>query len=160
MEPRIEMLSETLLIGKKTIMSFSDNKTVELWRSFSPRLREIKNPAGNELYSVEIYNDTHFFNHFDPAKEFEKWAAIAVKNFDSVPEEMDKLILPKGPYAVFPYRGKSSDAQKVLQYIYGIWLPGSEYDMDNRPYFALMGEKYKGEHPDSEEEFWVPITNK
>jgi AraC family transcriptional regulator len=32
--------------------------------------------------------------------------------------------------------------------------------MDGRPYFALMGEKYKGEQPDSEEEFWVPVKPK
>ena len=29
--------------------------------------------------------------------------------------------------------------------------------MDNRSYFARMGEKYNGEDPDSEEEFCIPI---
>jgi AraC family transcriptional regulator len=32
--------------------------------------------------------------------------------------------------------------------------------MDNRPYFALMGEKYKGENPESEEDFWIPVKKK
>jgi AraC family transcriptional regulator len=32
--------------------------------------------------------------------------------------------------------------------------------MDDRPYFALMGDKYKGEVLDSEEEFWIPIKKK
>jgi AraC family transcriptional regulator len=160
MVPRIESLSETRLIGKKAIMSFANNKTVELWQSFSPGRKEIKNPVSSDLYSVDIYNDTNFFADFNPLKEFEKWAAIKVKDFDTIPVEMDKLTIPEGQYAVFHYRGKPSEAQKTFQYIYGIWLPDSNFEMDDRPYFALMGEKYKGEDPESEEEFWIPIKKK
>ena len=157
MEPKVENFKETRLVGKKLSMSFTNNKTVELWKSFAPRRKEIKNSAGSELYSVELYNDASFFKNFNPMKEFEKWAAVAVEDFESIPDGMDKLVIPEGRYAVFPYKGKPSEAQGTLQYIYGTWLPNSTYEMDNRPYFALMGEKYKGEDPDSEEEFWIPI---
>lgn len=159
-ESRLETLNETKLVGKKINMSFVNNKTIELWRSFSPRRNEIKNPLNSDLYSVEIYPDTIFFEKFDPTKEFEKWAAIAVRDFGTIPDRMDKLIIPDGQYVVFHYRGKPSEAQKTLRFIYGKWLPNSEYKIDNRPYFALMGEKYKGESPDSEEEFWIPIQKK
>ena len=157
MEPRIEIVKETKLTGKKIKMSYARNKTAELWRSFSPRRKEIKNSVNSDLYSVEIYHDTAFFADFDPLKEFEKWAAVEVKDFDSVPEDIDKLVIPHGQYAVFHYRGKPSEAQETFQYIFGKWLPNSRYEMDDRPYFAIMGEKYKGEDPDSEEEFWIPI---
>ena len=160
MEPRIEMLNEKKLIGKKLRMSFASNKTQELWKSFAPRKNEIKNLISSDLYSVDIYGDTNFFIDFSPHKEFEKWAAVEVKNFDDVPVEMDKLVIPRGQYAVFQYKGKPSEAQKTFQYIYGVWLPGSVYVFDDRPYFALMGEKYKGEDPNSEEEFWIPVMNK
>lgn len=160
MEPRIEILRETLLIGKKLMMSFTDNRTGELWRSFSPRREEIKNPVSSDLYSVERYPNTGFFEEFDPTKVFEKWAAIAVNDFDLVPDDMETLTIPAGTYAVFSYKGKPSEAQETFQYIYGNWLPLSEYAMDDRPYFALMGEKYKGEDPESEEEFWIPIRKK
>ena len=70
---------------------------------------------------------------------------------------MQSLTIPEGLYAVFPYQGKPSEAMETFRYIYSDWLPNSEYEMDDRPYFALMGAKYKGEHPESEEEFWVPI---
>ncbi len=160
MKPGIETLNETRLIGKRIKMSFDNNKTVELWRSFSPGIKEIKNSVSPDLYSVDIYNDTKFFIDFNPSKEFDRWAAIEVKDFDTIPDGMDKLVIPEGQYAVFHYKGKPGDSQETFQYIYGIWLPNSEYEMDDRPYFALMGKRYKGEEPDSEEEFWIPIKEK
>jgi AraC family transcriptional regulator len=160
MNPRIEKIEETKLIGNRTKMSFVRNKTMELWQSFMPRRQDITNSLGAELYSVELYNDPTFFENFDPTREFEKWAAVKVKDFDNVPNDLDTLIIPSGAYVVIHYKGKPSEAQKVYQYIYGQWIPGSKYELDNRPHFALMGEKYKGEHPESEEEFWIPIRQR
>jgi AraC family transcriptional regulator len=160
MEPKIVTFNETKLIGMKINMSLAINKTVELWQSFSPRRKEIKNAINSDLYSVEIYPDTTFFDNFNPTTEFEKWAAIEVSDFDTIPDEMRKLIIPMGQYAVFHYKGKPSEAQETFRFIYGTWLPDSGYEMDDRPYFALMGEKYKGEALDSEEDFWIPIKNK
>jgi AraC family transcriptional regulator len=36
----------------------------------------------------------------------------------------------------------------------------SAYDLDNRPHFEILGEKYKNESPDSEEELWIPVKLK
>ncbi len=141
-------------------MSFANNKTFELWQSFFPRKREIKNKVNNDLYSVEVYPDTSFFQDFDPILTFVKWAAVAVSEIEDIPAGMEALTLPEGLYAVFHYKGKPSEIKDTFQYIYGQWLPNSKYAMDARPYFALMGEKYIGEHPDSEEEFWIPIKKK
>ncbi|MBW8242327.1 GyrI-like domain-containing protein [Muricauda oceani] len=158
MTPRIQTLPTTLLVGKKSITSFADNNTFELWHSFSPRKKEIKHSINDNLYSVEIYPSTSFFQNFNPTQVFEKWAAIAVSQVEEIPEEMQSLTLPEGLYAVFSYKGKPSEAMETFKYIYSEWLPNSGYAMDHRPYFALMGAKYKGEHPESEEEFWVPIN--
>ena len=135
-------------------------KRSALWKSFAPRKKEIKNSISSDLYSVDIYNNTKFFTNFNPSEEFEKWAAIEVENFGHVPDGMEKLIIPEGEYAVFHYKGKPSEAQLTFQYIYRVWLPQSAYEMDDRPYFAFMGDKYQGEDPESEEEFWVPVREK
>jgi AraC family transcriptional regulator len=160
MQPRIEILQEIKLVGKKARMSFTANKTKELWQSFMPRRSEIRNAVDAELYSVEVYKNTTFSKNFDPANEFEKWAAVKVPYFDTIPDGMNTLIIPQGQYAVFPYKGKPSEAQATYQYIHGVWLPNSEYDLDDRPHFALMGEKYRGEHPGSEEELWIPVKKR
>lgn len=96
----------------------------------------------------------------DPGKEFEKWAGVKVHGFENIPNDMHELVIPKGEYAVFNYKGKPSEAHRTYQYIYGNWIPNSYYVLDDRPHFALMGEKYKGERPDSEEELWIPVRKK
>lgn len=160
MTPRIETVPTTFLIGQKTTTSLVSDKTRELWQSFSPRKKEIKNLASEDLYSVEIYPGPEYFQHFDPTMEFEKWAAVAVSDFDEIPESMDVLTIPSGEYAVFHYRGKTSEVMEIFKYIYGEWFPTSPFTIDDRPHFAVMGSKYKGEHPESEEEFWIPIKAK
>ena len=157
-EPRIPITAARKLIGKKMPMSFSDNKTVELWRSFMPHRNDIENNMNGELYSVQVYKPDYFEN-FTPHKKFVKWAAIEVTDFDSVPEGMEMLELPGGLYAVFSYHGKASEASDTFKYIYYEWLPASEYILDDWPHFEILGEKYKNEAPDSEEEIWIPVKS-
>jgi len=73
-------------------MSLSNNKTAELWRNFMQRRREIPNNIASNLYSIEVY-DSLYFNNFNPNTEFEKWAAVEVEDFDSIPNEMETKIL-------------------------------------------------------------------
>ena len=160
LKPQIQTLPETKLIGKKIRMSFAGNQTRELFQSFMPRRREITSSVDPDLYAVEVYNDTSFFKNFNPTAEFEKWAAVRVGEFNVIPDGMETLTIPRGLYAVFHYKGKPSEAQTTYQYIYGNWIPNSEYDLDDRPHFALMGKKYKGEHAESEEELWIPVRKK
>jgi AraC family transcriptional regulator len=64
--------------------------------------------------------------------------------------------LPSGLYAVFDYKGSSND-QSIFLYIFGSWLPNSGYNLDDRPHFEVLGNKYKNNDPTSEEEIWIPI---
>jgi AraC family transcriptional regulator len=156
MQPRFEIFPETKLIGQRQPMSFINNKTFELWNGFMPRRKEIKNVKGTELYSIEEY-PANFFDAFDPNTEFIKWAAVAVSEFREMPENMETLIIPEGLYAVFLHKGPQSRGAETYGTIFRTWLPQSGYLIDNRPHFAVMGEKYKREEEDSEEEIWIPV---
>ena len=140
-------------------MSFVDNKTADLWRSFMPRRKEIENNIGPDLYSIQIYGSL-FFHKFNPNAEFEKWATVEVTDYFSLPNEMETITLPGGLYAVFMYHGSSNEAAQTFQFILGQWLPQSDYTLDDRPHFEKLGEKYKNADPDSEEEIWIPIKLK
>jgi AraC family transcriptional regulator len=156
MNPRIVTSKEKKLIGKRMIMSLVDNKTSELWKSFVPRRREIANNLTDDLISMQVYKPSHFAD-FKPTNEFEKWATVEVTDFGNVPNDMETFIVPAGLYAIFDYKGLSSDPA-IFQYLFGTWLPNSGYDLANRPHFEILGGKYKNNDPTSEEQIWIPIA--
>ena len=159
MNPRIETLTEKKLTGKRMKMSLVNNKTAALWKSFMQVRKEIRNPVGTELYSMQQY-PVDYFSAFNPNTEFEKWAAAEVTDFQSTPAEMETTTLPGGLYAVFLHQGPASAGQKTFQYIFQQWFPSSAYVLDDRPHFERLDERYKNEDPDSEEEIWIPIRSK
>ncbi len=154
---RIEILTEKKLIGKRIEMSFANNKTFELWNGFMIRRKEIRNNLTSDLFSMQIYTSHSYFENFYPETIFEKWAAVEVADFNAVPDGMETYILKSGLYAVFIHKGPASEGQRTFQYIFGIWLPSSDYLLDDRPHFEILGEKYKNNHTDSEEEVWIPV---
>ncbi len=159
MTPKIETSNEKKLVGKRMTMSYADYRIGELWGSFMPRRKEITNCINNDLMSMVVYQPMHFAN-FKPTNEFERWAAVEVENFNNVPNEMETYILPSGLYAVFLYKGTSTDISIFYQNIFTVWLPNSAYVLDNRAHFEVLGEKYKNNDSSSEEEIWIPIQER
>jgi AraC family transcriptional regulator len=156
MQPSLKTIPSKKLVGMKLVMSFADNKTGQLWQRFMPKRNEIRNNLTTDLISLQIYLPGF---DFSPNTQFEKWAAIEVSDFEHVPDGMESFLLPEGLYAVFHYKGSSMDT-RIFQYIFGEWLPKSGYQLDNRPHFEVLGEKYKNASPDSEEEIWIPVKLK
>lgn len=159
MQPQIKTLSKKIFIGKRSRMSFINHNPFALWQSFMPRKNEIKHIIGTALYSMEVYDSPDYFQHFNPANEFYKWAAVEVSNTNEIPNEME-TISAEGLYAVFIHKGQASMAEKTYRFIFTEWLPASDYFLDDRPHIAIMGEKYKKDDPASEEEIWIPIKSK
>ena len=159
MTPRIETINEKKLVGKRMTMSYADYRIGELWGSFMPRRKEITNTLTNDLISLVVYAPNHFID-FKPTNQFERWATLEVENFNNVPDELETYNLSSGLYAVFNYKGMSSGAAAFFQYIYSEWVPNSEFILDDRAHFEVLGEKYKNNDPSSEEEIWIPIKAK
>ena len=117
MQPRIEILSEKKLVGKRLTMSFADNQTFRLWQSFMPGRKEINHILNTDLISMQVYPQSFDFTFNNSNAGFDKWAAVEVNDFESIPDEMETFILAGGLYAVFQYTGLSSDT-KIFQYIF------------------------------------------
>lgn len=160
MKPRIENLQEIKLIGMSRKMSFAQHEPHLIWQAFMPRKKEIKHLANNNLYSLEVYPDEQFFKEFKMENKFEKWAAVAVNEYENIPEDMKSMVLKAGTYAVFPYKGKQTEAKAAYEYIFREWLPTSGYELNHLPHFAVMGEGYKRDAEDSEEEIWIPVRSR
>ena len=158
MTPRIENTNERKLVGKRLMMTLANNKTGELWKSFMLRRKEITNHLTNDLISMQVYKPAHF-SDFKLTNEFEKWASVEVSDFNHVPTDLETFTLTGGLYAVFDYKGSSNNSS-IFQYIFETWLPNSDYILDHRPHFEILGSKYKNNDPTSEEEIWIPILQK
>jgi len=160
MEYRIETLGEMPVVGMRMTMSFANDRTAELWRSFMPRRREIVHAVSKDLISMQRFDGVLDLKAFDPQAAFDKMAAVAVKDFSQVPEGMEAYTIKGGLYAVFHYKGDPRAYAPVFHYIFGEWIPQSGYVVDDREHFEVLGEKYKNNDPESEEEIWVPVQLK
>ena len=160
MQPRIEILSEKKLVGKSLKMSLINDKTAELWKSFMPERKMIKNTVGSDFISMQVYDKSLNFKDFNPQTEFIKYAMIETSKFENIPKEMETRILEGGLYAVFVHKGMAKGFPKTSQYIFNQWLPNSEYELDQREHFELLGTKYNPTDENSEEEVWIPIKHR
>ncbi len=151
------MLTTRKLVGMRRTTTIANNQTGLLWQSFMPRRRDISNPVSAQLFSVQVYPATFDFSFADVNHPFEKWAAVEVFGFAHLPDGMETLVLPGGLYAVFDYKGLSTDTA-IFQYLFGEWLPQSAtYRLDSRPHFEILGDRYRNNDPASEEEIWIPV---
>ena len=152
---RLETLTPKRLIGQRRVMSLATNTTRELWQGFMRQRAAL--PAGGGRYSLQHY-PPGYFTHFSPETLFEKWAAQEVADpAFAVPAGFEMLDLAGGLYAVFLHQGPASQGAATFRYILETWLPNSNYVLDERPHFELLGDKYCNDAPDSEEEIWLPI---
>ena len=154
MHPKFITCSEKKIVGMKSSMRHNQYEfIVSLWQGFMPRKKEIRTTRTNALIAVQVYSD---FN--DTEKPFDIWAGVEVSNLDNVPAGMIPFLIEEGDYAVFVHTGM--DAAKTYQRIMSEWLPNSGYEIDDRPHFQIMGDRYKNGSAASEEDFYIPIRLK
>ena len=154
--PQILQIPAKKLVGISLEMSLADNKTFALFSSFMPNRDQITNAVNPDIYEVLYYN-TSYFKSFNPNTVFTKWATLEVHDYQIIPKTMNTLDMEGGLYAVFTYKGLSKDFGKFMQNIFSQWLPHSGYQLDHRPHFNVLGNRYKNNHPDSEEDVYIPI---
>lgn len=158
MKPKIITLQPKKLVGKCITTTLSFDDTAALWHEFMRRREEIKNRVLGAFYSVQVYPKGLSMQDFREDTEFERWAAVEVSGEAPIPNGFNSKKLVGGTYAVFKHVGPVKTFVETSNYIYGTWLPNSSYTLDDRAHFERLGEKYYGpEHPESEEEIWVPV---
>ena len=157
-EPRIIEIEAKRLIGLNLRMSMANNRTYEIWSQLMPRRKEIGSPSDRK-YSIQVYDAGFDQNNFDHETEFTKWGAFEAPIAGQVPEGMAEYVLAGGLYAVFIHKGSANSFHRTMAHIYGQWIHGSDYRLDERYQFEVMDERYLGPlNENSEEEVWVPIA--
>ncbi|OIQ38291.1 MAG: GyrI-like domain-containing protein [Bacteroidetes bacterium MedPE-SWsnd-G1] len=159
-QPNIIELQPKRMLGKSVRMTLAENKTYELWRSFQMQRSIIENAVGNDLYSLQLYDQLLDPQSFLPTTPFTKWALTEVTNQDNIPKGYKPFVLSGGLYAVFDLIGSIPEFIALNNYIFAEWLPNSNYQLDHRAHFELLGQNYKPNDPASEEQVWIPIKIK
>jgi AraC family transcriptional regulator len=137
------------------VMILTNNLTGKLWSNFMPISVEIKNRVGEQFISLQVY-PPEYHTAFKPELEFRKYALAELSSCSTIPEGMEEFIIKAGLFPIYDYKGASGDPS-IFQYIYADWLPKSEYRLDNRPHFEVLGTNYKNNDSTSEGEIWIPI---
>ncbi|TGK81982.1 AraC family transcriptional regulator [Leptospira noumeaensis] len=156
MDSKIISIEKKYLVGKKIEMSLVESLTPILWKSFVPKIGSISNRVSTEKISLSVY-PLDYFQNFNPNRKFIKWAGVEVSSVMDLPEGMEVLEIPAGLYSVFLYKGSVAESGPFFEWIFRDWFPKSGYDLDNRPHFELLGDKYINDDPSSEEFVYIPI---
>jgi AraC family transcriptional regulator len=155
---QIVNLKPKILVGMNDDMSIVDDTTFDLWHAFMPNKKHIKNVVGKELFSLQVFTDDVTFYNFTEHTVFTKWACVEVESLEDVPENMDVLMFEGGMYLVEEHCGPSYEVKKTYSRIFKDIIPFSNFSVDKRPHFELLGENYLGRDPNSKEDIWIPIV--
>jgi AraC family transcriptional regulator len=121
-----------------------------LWERFVPRMGEIQHQS-------EQHVSYGLMGHFDQATGmFDYMAGNAVTQVAQLPSGMARWDISANSYAVLetvlPKIGET------LDYLYGTWLPSSDYQPVDAPSFECYGEAFSSENPVVE--IYVPVKKK
>ncbi len=159
MEPEIIEKGEFEIVGLKCKTSLSDNRVPALWQEFIKRWGEIKNLAKpGEAYGVCLNEMQYDYREFTDETEFTEIVGAEVTDSENIPEGMLTYTVPKSKYAVFTHKGKLDSLKNTYDYIYGVWIPASKYEVGTNCDFEFYDSRFKGiDNPDSEMFIYIPI---
>ena len=151
---RIETRPEFQAIGLEITARYEATGEIPAkWQEFMQRWEEIPNTVNRgELFGIALR---------DGAEDFDYFICLEVSSVEVIPGGMKAHTIPTHEYAVFTHRGVIQRIGETYQYIYGQWLPESEYNRAPAPFIEAYGEKFcGGTTDDSEFDIWIPIVKK
>ena len=155
MEPEIIYQDAMKIVGIANPYSDGDLSLPKLWSGFAPFRNQINNRIGQSFFGIyEQYQET------EDSTQFIYICAAQVDNFDDVPQGMITRELPAQTYAKFTHVGPLAKLEETLKYIWGSWLPKSEFNYANTPDFELLPEGFKDKDPHNRIYLHIPVTPK
>lgn len=155
MDPEILLRPATKLVGIKQQYDDTDLSLPKLWSAFRPYRDKIVNRVSNESFGIyECYEED------GNEVSFNYICCAVVDSFDHVPDGMITRELPQQLYAKFIHKGPIGNLDKTLKYIWGSWLPKSNFEYIERPDFELYPPGYNVMDPSSEMALHIPIKDK
>lgn len=158
-EPVIKKKEAFTVVGLRCTTSIKNNKIPALWGTFVPRIEEIDHMSqpGTALGICEIVSDFKL-EDFHEESEYSELVCVEVSKVENLPEGMVSRVIPGATYAVFTHRGTMAALRATYDYIYGVWLIKSGYQIILANDFELYDSRFLGpDNKKSEIDIYIPI---
>ncbi len=156
-EPRFEEREEFAVAGYRKHTGDGFHVIGESWFELKSSLDAIERKNEHTMYGLEDYSE----GFCSEPLSFYYMAGVEVDKDTLLPKGMDRKVVPKAKYAVFTVNGNNANGEigQAFQYIYSVWLPNSEYCIDEN---ALLDFEYYDERWDcqfgaAQMDIYIPV---
>lgn len=157
MEPRFETREEFAIAGYRKHTREGFQVIGESWFALKSHMDAVERKNRHTMYGLEDYSE----EFCSEPLAFYYMAGVEVDKNAKLPEGMYRKVVGKADYAVFTVNGNNANGEigQAFHYIYFVWLPNSEYCMDEN---ALLDFEYYDERWDcqfgaAQMDIYVPV---
>ena len=129
----------------------------QLWSRLNQAAHQVSHRIGTTMYGVIDARPESERKH---PHELQYLAAIPVSMVGEIPTGMVARTISAGLFAVFTHRGPIQSIGDTVHQIYRVWLPQSDYVHSEIADVEVYGERFCGDRPDSEMEYWISVAPK
>jgi len=122
------------------------------WQRFGEHIGHIPGALGDAAYGVVLNGDD--LGNFDYV------SGVEVADFSDLPEGFVSVRIPPQLYAVFHHAEHVSTIRRTMHTIYTQWLPASDYEPADAPFFERYGPEFDPRTGEGGLEAWIPIKPK
>lgn len=154
--PDLVDLGEIKLQGPFITVTQDQSVIGAAWAQLFSNLSDIPNrKLPEQYYQLGYWPDNYEDNgiSFHIACELDNSTTVHTGNL------LPTRILPPARYLRFKHKGPSAEVSATYKYIYGAFLPRTEYRLNLSYEFEYYGKEYLGpDHPNSISEIYIPLT--
>lgn len=153
LKPEIICKDERLLLGIERKINQGENIKFGLLskikNEFMKMAEEIENRVNAELYYAAYDYDVEDISKEDDEINYTYFYGVEVSEYNNISQGMVKKIIPKDKYAVFNYDISNNTLngeilnQPVYDYIDGIWLPNSGFELSETSDYEVINQNEK-----------------
>ncbi len=156
-EPRFEEREEFVIAGYRKHTGEGFDVIGEAWFELKSNMGAIERKNEHTMYGFEDYSE----EFSSEPLAFYYMAGVEVDKNTILPEGVYRKVVPKAKYAVFTVNGNNADGEirKAFRYIYFVWLPNSEYCIEQNTLFDFeyYDERWDCQFKAAQMEIYIPV---
>ena len=156
-EPRFDEREEFVIAGYRKHTKNGFNVIGEAWFELKSNMETIERKNKHTMYGFEDYSE----EFSSEPLAFYYMTGVEVDKDTPLPEGMYRKVVSKAKYAIFTVNGNNANGEigKAFRYIYFVWLPNSEYCIDENALFDFeyYDERWDCQFGAAQMDIYVPV---